>query len=72
MQGFVGLPSGAQPMFHSHQLSQYAAIINTAVDSLIGKLSSVARSGKEVDIMQQLGQMTMQVTGAALLLGKSS
>ena len=52
-------------MFHSDQLSQYAAVINSAVDSLILKLSSVAKSGKDVDIMQQLGQMTMQVTGTA-------
>lgn len=52
-------------MFHSAHLSQYAATINRAVDSLIDTLSAVAKSGKDADIMQLLGQMTMQVTGAA-------
>ncbi|KAL3159252.1 hypothetical protein ABBQ32_011220 [Trebouxia sp. C0010 RCD-2024] len=59
------LRAGAQPMFHSNHLSQYSGIINTAVDGLIGTLSAIAKSGKEVEIMQHLGQMTMQVTGAA-------
>ena len=59
------LRAGVQPMFHSKQLNQYADIINTAVDSLLANLSTVAKSGKEVDIMQQLGQMTLQITGAA-------
>lgn len=52
-------------MFHSDHLSQYSPIINAAVDGLIGTLSAIAKSGKEVDIMQHLGQMTIQVTGAA-------
>lgn len=52
-------------MFHSHHLSQYSGIINTAVDGLTGTLSAIAKEGKEVEIMQHLGQMTMQVTGAA-------
>lgn len=52
-------------MFHSNHLSQYASTINSAVDGLIGTLTAIAKSGKDVDIMQQLGQMTMQVTGAA-------
>ena len=52
-------------MFHSSQLSQYSAIINTALDGLNDTLRDIAESGKDVDIMQHLGQMTMQVTGAA-------
>ncbi len=52
-------------MFHSENLSAYAGTINKAVDELITNLSAVAKSGKEVNIFTQLGQMTMQVTGAA-------
>ena len=52
-------------MFHSNHMSQYAVTINSAVDSLIDTLSIIAKSGKDADIMQLLGQMTMQVTGAA-------
>ena len=52
-------------MFHSIHLSQYAATINNAVDGLIDTLSAIARSGKDADILQLLGQMTMQVTSAA-------
>ena len=59
------LRAGAQPMFHSENLSAYAGTINKAVDELITNLSAVAKSGKEVNIFTQLGQMTMQVTGAA-------
>ncbi len=59
------LRAGAQPIFHSHQLTGYAGTINKAVDALVTKLSAVAKSGKEVNIFQPLGQMTMQVTGAA-------
>ena len=59
------LRAGAQPMFHSDHLSQYAATVNNAVDGLINTLSVIAKSGKDADIMQLLGQMTMQVTGAA-------
>jgi len=59
------LRAGAQPMFHSENLSAYAGTINKAVDELITNLITVAKSGKEVNIFTQLGQMTMQVTGAA-------
>ena len=59
------LRAGAQPMFHTDHLSAYAGTINKAVDQLIDKLSTIAKSGKEVNIFQPLGQMTMQVTGAA-------
>ncbi len=59
------LRAGAQPMFHSENLSAYAGTINKAVDELITNLSAVAKSCKEVNIFTQLGQMTMQVTGAA-------
>ncbi|DBA94172.1 hypothetical protein WJX77_003365 [Trebouxia sp. C0004] len=59
------LRAGAQPMFHSENLSAYAGTINKAVDELMTNLSTVAKSGKEVNIFSQLGQMTMQVTGAA-------
>ena len=59
------LRAGAQPMFHSDSLSAYAGTINKAVDALISNLTAVAKSGKEVNIFTQLGQMTMQVTGAA-------
>lgn len=59
------LRAGAQPMFHSENLSAYAGTINKAVDELSTNLSEVAKSGKEVNIFTQLGQMTMQVTGAA-------
>ena len=52
-------------MFHSENLSAYAGTINKAVDELSTNLSEVAKSGKEVNIFTQLGQMTMQVTGAA-------
>jgi len=59
------LRAGAQPMFHSENLSAYAGTINKAVDELITNLSAAAKSSKEVNIFTQLGQMTMQVTGAA-------
>ena len=52
-------------MFHSDSLSAYAGTINKAVDALISNLTAVTKSGKEVNIFTQLGQMTMQVTGAA-------
>ncbi len=54
-------------MFHSAQLSAYAGTIDQAVDELVTKLSAVAKSGKEVNIFQPLGQMTMQVIGTAAL-----
>lgn len=59
------LRAGAQPMFHSANLSTYAGTINKAVDALITKLHTIARSGREVNIFQPLGQMTLQVTGVA-------
>ena len=59
------LRAGAQPMFHSANLSTYAGTINKAVDALITKLHAVARTGREVNIFQPLGQMTLQVTGVA-------
>ena len=52
-------------MFHSHNLSGYAATINQAVEQLIANLKVAASEGRQVDILQQLGQMTLQVTGAA-------
>ncbi len=52
-------------MFHSDQLTGYAGTINKAVDALIVNLNAIAKIGKEVNIFKQLGQMTMQVTGAA-------
>lgn len=59
------LRAGAQPLFHTHSLSAYAATINRSVEQLIANLKAAAVEGKEVNIMQQLGQMTLQVTGAA-------
>lgn len=52
-------------MFHTNNLSAYASTINQSVDQLIRNLKAAAVAGKEVNIMQQLGQMTLQVTGAA-------
>ena len=52
-------------MFHTHNLSAYAYTINRSVEQLIANLKLAASSGTEVNIMQQLGQMTLQVTGAA-------
>ena len=52
-------------MFHSSNLSTYASTINQAVDTLIVKLRAIAKTGKEVNIFQPLGQVTMQVTGVA-------
>jgi len=59
------LRAGAQPMFPSANLSTYAGTINKAVDALIANLHAIAKSGKEVNIFQPLGQMTLQVTGVA-------
>ena len=59
------LRAGAQPMFHSHNLAAYASTINRAVEQLIANLKVAASEGRQVDILQQLGQMTLQVTGAA-------
>ena len=59
------LRAAVQPMFHHSNLIEYAAIINQAVDALIKNLQTVARSGEQVDIHQQLGRMTMQVIGGA-------
>ena len=52
-------------MFHSHSLQAYAATINQAVDQLLTNLQAVAASGKQVDILLQLSQLTMQVVGFA-------
>lgn len=52
-------------MFHTHNLAAYADTINQSVDQLIANLKVAASAGKEVNIMQQLGQMTLQVTGVA-------
>ena len=52
-------------MFHSANLATYASTINSAVDVLIAKLHEAAKSGQEVNIFQQLGRLTMQVTGVA-------
>ena len=52
-------------MFHSHNLAAYASTINRAVEQLIANLKVAASEGRQVDILQQLGQMTLQVTGAA-------
>lgn len=59
------LRAGAQPLFHHQSLTAYSSIINKSVDRLIANLQAAAAAGKQVDILQQLGQMTMQVTGAA-------
>ncbi len=52
-------------MFHNKNLISYAETINQTVDDLIESLKSVAKTGAEVDMRQQLGRMTMQVIGAA-------
>ena len=55
----------APSMLYSHNLSEHAATINQAVEQLIANLKVAASEGRQVDILQQLGQMTLQVTGAA-------
>ena len=52
-------------MFHSHNLKEYTSITNQAAEQLISNLQVAASSGKPVDILQQLGQMTMRVLGVA-------
>ena len=52
-------------MFHNHNLSAYADLINQAADDLISNLRSAAETGEQVDMHCQLGRMTMQVIGAA-------
>lgn len=54
-----------QPMFHTQPLTAYAETINEAVDQLLDNLKAVADSGTDVNIVQQLSQLTMQVIGAA-------
>lgn len=62
---WASLRHGVQPMFHAQPLAAYAKTINGAVDQLLHNLQLVSESGKEVDIVQQLSQLTMQVIGAA-------
>lgn len=59
------LRGAVQPMFHTKPLMAYAETINEAVDQLLDNLKSVAESGSEVNIVQQMSQLTMQVIGAA-------
>ena len=59
------LRAGAQPMFHNNSLTEYAGVINQAVDDLISNLQSAAQTGEQVDMRQQLGRLTMQVIGGA-------
>ena len=62
---WASLRHGVQPMFHTQPLIHYAKTINEAVDQLLVNLQGFAESGKEVNIVQQLSQLTMQVIGAA-------
>ena len=59
------LRHNVQPMFHTHPLTAYAETINEAVDQLLDNLNVVADSGTDVNLVQQLSQLTMQVIGAA-------
>ena len=59
------LRAGAQPMFHHKNLTEYAVMINQAVDTLINNLQPAAETGQQLDIHHQLGRMTMQVIGGA-------
>ena len=52
-------------MFHTQPLAAYAKTINKAVDQLLDNLKAVAESSSEVNIVQQMSQLTMQVIGAA-------
>ena len=52
-------------MFHTKHLIGYADTINQAVDDLGVHLDKAAETGQEVDMLRQLGGMTMQVIGAA-------
>ena len=61
------LRHGVQPMFHTQPLTAYDKKINKAVDQLLDNLKLVAVSGSEVNLVQQLSQLTMQVIGAAAL-----
>lgn len=62
---WASLRHGVQPMFHTKPLTAYAKTINEAVDQLLDNLNSVAESSSEVNIVQQMSQLTMQVIGAA-------
>lgn len=52
-------------MFHNSNLTEYAGIINQAVDGLINNLRAAAKTGERLDMHRQLGRLTMQVIGAA-------
>ena len=52
-------------MLYTQSLSAYATIINRSVEQLIANLKMAAAAGREVDVMQQLGQMTLEITAAA-------
>ena len=52
-------------MFHTKHLTSYADTINQAVDDLMVHLDRFAESAEEVDMLRQLGRMTMQVIGNA-------
>lgn len=58
------LRAAAQPMFHKHNLIQYAGVIREGVDALISNLRASAKIGEQVDLHQQLGRMSMQIIGA--------
>ncbi|KAL3134381.1 hypothetical protein ABBQ38_006635 [Trebouxia sp. C0009 RCD-2024] len=59
------LRAGVPPMFHNNNLTEYAVMINQAVDALISNLRPAAKTGELLDIHHQLGRMTMQVIGGA-------
>ena len=48
-------------MFHSASLAAYDSVINTALDDLLRNLDAFAAQGQMVDMLRQLGNMTMQV-----------
>ena len=57
--------AAAQPMFHTNHLITYADTINQAVNELMLPLERAAESRSEVDMLKQLGRLTMQVIGNA-------
>ncbi len=42
-------------MFYNSDLTEYAGIINQAVDGLINNLRAAAKTGEQVDMHRQLG-----------------
>ena len=52
-------------MFHTNHLITYADTINQAVNELMLPLERAAESRSEVDMLKQLGRLTMQVIGNA-------